>query len=261
VIARELEHCNRLVDAFERAHELFPRPTRNYDAWTLRAQKRFGRGWMLIASYTYSRLIGNYDGFVDRDTGAINLGESEQFDIPQIVRNSFGPLNDDRPHLLKLDGYYTFSFKRFGHLTFGTSLRVMSGTPISYRVGQSDVYPEHGYLLPRGAAGRTPTQSTWSLSAAYGYPLGKILELELAMRVINVTNAKTVTRVEELYTYDFAPPIQGGDLEDLKHAKTYAGAGSSGNFGEQLVTPNPSFRAKLTYQQPVTGQAELRLRF
>ena len=45
--------------------------TRNYDAFTFEVKKRYSKGWLLFGSYTYSRMRGNYDGFVDPNTGAI----------------------------------------------------------------------------------------------------------------------------------------------------------------------------------------------
>ncbi|NJN36716.1 MAG: hypothetical protein HC794_06215, partial [Nitrospiraceae bacterium] len=102
--ARELERCQLLGDAFDRVGALFDRPRRSFDAFTLEVQKRFARGWMLIGSYTYSRLVGNYDGFVDPVTGAVNLGGSVQYDTPELVRNSFGPLSFDAPHRLNACG-------------------------------------------------------------------------------------------------------------------------------------------------------------
>ncbi|MCA9719739.1 MAG: TonB-dependent receptor, partial [Myxococcales bacterium] len=129
VVARELNRCNFLVDAFDKVGTLFNKPVRNYDAWTFTARKRFAKNWLLRGTYTYSRLIGNYDGSVDRNTGAINLGASTQYDIPELVRNSYGPLFNNRPHTVRVDGFYTFDLRKNGRLTTGVSFRFLSGTP------------------------------------------------------------------------------------------------------------------------------------
>jgi hypothetical protein len=139
VIARDMQQCNFLVDAYEKINTIFDKPTRNYDAWTLEIKKRFAKNWLLLASYTYSRLIGNYDGFVDPVNGSINIGASTQYDIPELVRNSFGPLSQDQPHRAKFDAYYTFDLKAAGRLTLGTSFRFQSGFPINVRA-DNNVY-------------------------------------------------------------------------------------------------------------------------
>jgi len=122
---------------------LFDKPSRNYDAWTLRIQKRFAKNWLLTVSYTYSRLIGNYDGSVDRSSGAINLGASSQYDIPELVRNSFGPLFDDIPHQVKVDGFYQFDLRGAWRLTLGSSARYRSGSPLNI-LGN---HPQYGGLI------------------------------------------------------------------------------------------------------------------
>src|SRR5690606_25575046 len=157
---------------------LFDRPVRNYDAWVLQLTKRFAKSWIFQGSYVYSRLIGNYDGFVDRNTGAINIGASTSYDIPELVRNSYGPLFDNRPHQIKLDGYYTFDLRRAGRLTLGVNLRFQSGTPISV-YADNNRYPGQSlvYVLPRGAGGRLQANYFANLGVSYAYPLPGEMEL------------------------------------------------------------------------------------
>jgi hypothetical protein len=265
VVFRELNRCNFMVDAFRQINQIFQKPTRNYDAWTVNLQKRFARNWLLLASYTYSRLVGNYDGFVDPVNGSINIGASTQFDTPELVRNSYGPLSGNIPHRFKIDGFYSFDLKAAGRLTIGTSVRFQSGFPINVRSDTSDfVYGGQFlvYMLPRGAAGRVQPNYQWNLSAGYSYPLPKDLELEFNARVLNVTNAKAVLRVDNIYTFQAARPIAGGDLGDLKHAKVWAQGGGSDNFfGRAIVQPQGNYGVETQFQQPLTAQFELKLRF
>jgi hypothetical protein len=258
---RELQHCEFLAEAFTTIGTLFDRPTRNYDAWTFRIHKRFARNWLLQASYTYSRLIGNYDGFVARNTGAINLGASTQYDLPDLVRNSFGPLFDNRPHTAKLDAFYTFDLGRSGRLTLGGSLRFQSGTPISF-------YADHNryrgqfltYVLPRGAGGRQGSTSYANLSLSYAYPLPRGLELELTARLANLTNAKAVLRVDEVYSFALTRPIAGGDFDDLEHAKIQSPQAPTAFFRREVVPRQGNFGVQTVFQQPIQAQFELRLR-
>ncbi len=261
-VARELVQCNFLVSAYEQVNELFDRPTRNFDSWTFEVKKRFAKNWLLLASYTYSRLIGNYDGFVDPTTGAINLGASFQYDTPELVRNSFGPLSFNTPHRAKLDGFYSFDLKQAGRLTLGTSFRVTSGYPISIRGGYARVPGANLiYILPRGAGGQIQPNYQWNASLGWAYPLPKDLELEFTARVLNLTNAKAVLRVDETYTFQASRPIAGGDLSDLKHSKAQPSSGSANFFNRQISTPQGNFGVETQFQQPLSAQFELKLRF
>ena len=261
-LARELQHCNFLLDAFDRVGRDFTKPTRNYDAWTLRVNKRFARNWLFTASYTYSRLLGNYDGFVARNTGAINLGASTQYDIPDLIRNSFGPLFDNRPHIAKLDGFYMFDLRRSGRLTLGASLRYQSGTPISLYVDHNRYQGQFlTYVLPRGAGGRLEPQYFANVSISYAYPLPGELELEFTARLANLTNAKAVLRVDEVYSFSQARAVAGGDLADLQHAKIQNPQAPTAFFRRDIVPRQGNFGVQTVFQQPIQAQFELRLRF
>ena len=261
-LAREANRCQFLASAFASVGQLFDRPVRNYDAWIFQLTKRFARNWTFQGSYVYSRLVGNYDGFVDRNTGAINLGASTVYDIPELVRNSFGPLWDNRPHQLKLDGFYTFDLRRAGRLTLGASVRFQSGSPIS-------VYADNNrfaglslvYLLPRGAGGRLEPNYFANLGLSYAYPLRSELELEFSARIVNVTNSRATLRVDETYSFSQSRAIAGGDAEDLKHAKIQSSNAPTQFFRRDIVPKQGNFGVHTQFQQPIGAQFELRLRF
>lgn len=262
VLGRELNRCRFLSDAFERVNTLFTKPVNNYDAWTFRVQKRFAKNWLLTANYTYSRLVGNYDGFVDRNTGAINLGASAQYDIPELVRNNYGPLFNNVPHTVKADGFYSFDLGKAGRLTLGSSFRFSSGTPVNV---QADNNRYAGlYLiqvLPRGTGGKVDPFYSWNASLGYAYPLKGELELEFNARIYNITNAAATLRVDEVYSFSFARPVPGGDLSDLKHVKIQ-NQGAPTNFFDRTILPKQgNYGVATRFQQPVSGQFELRLRF
>jgi len=262
VYARELNRCNFLADAFGKVGSLFNKPIRNYDAWTVKLNKRFARNWLLQASYTYSRLIGNYDGFVSRNTGAINLGASTQYDIPELVRNSYGPLFDNRPHTAKIDGFYSFDLRKAGRFTVGASLRYQSGTPISVYADNNRYAGQYlVYVLPRGAGGRIESTYYANLSLSYAYPLPGGRELELTARLANLTNNKAVLRVDETYSFAFGRAIAGGDLQDLKHSKIQSSNAPTSFFQRGILPKQGNFGVQTVFQQPIQAQFELRLRF
>ena len=247
--------------AYKEVNTLFDRPTRNYDAWTFQLKKRFAKNWLFIGSYTYSRLVGNYDGFVDVNTGAINLGASTQYDIPELVRNSYGPLSQNRPHVAKLDGFYSFDLKKAGRLTLGTSFRYRSGVPVNVRGNQFNYFNGELFVLPRGSGGRIPGAYQWDMSMGYAYPLKNDLELELTARVLNLTNTKATLRVDDQYTFQATRPIAGGDLDDLKHARPQPSANPNDFYSRSILVRQGNYGVATSFQQPMSGQFEVKLRF
>ena len=183
--------------------------------------------------------------------------------MPELVRNSYGPLTGTVPHMLNLDGIYSFEFRRAGRLTLAANVRYRSGVPISVRTDTA-ISQYRGnfliYLLPRGAGGRVESNYRVNLTASYAYPLGDDLELEFIARIINVTNARGVMRVDEVYSFEGARPIAGGDMSDLKHAKVHRPGGGDGFFDRQIVRPQGNFGVETRFQQPVSAQFELSLR-
>lgn len=261
-IAREAQRCRFLADAFERVGELYDRPVRNYDAFTFTLNKRFGDGWVLIGSYTYARQLGNHDGFVDPVTGAINLGSSLQYNTPELVRNSFGPLSYDSPHRINLDGFYSFDLGKSGRLLVGGSVRLRSGYPVSMR-GASNRFPGSYpiYVLPRGAAGRIKPNYQLNANVQYAYPLPGSLALTVGARLFNLTNAKAVLRVDEVYTFDNTRPIAGGDLDDLKHAKVQSSQRPSEFFARDILRRQGNFGTETAFQIPLFAQFDVGLVF
>ena len=263
-LARELHRCEFLTDAFGKLGTMFPKPIRTLDAWTMQVTRRLAKGWSIRASYTYSRQVGNYDGYTDPQTGAINLGASTQFDVPELVRNSYGPLTGTVPHMVNLDGIYSFDFRKAGRLTLAANVRYRSGVPISVKT-DSVLSQYRGsyliYLLPRGTGGRVESNYRVNLTASYAYAVSRDLELEFLARIINVSNARAALRVDEVYSFESARPIAGGDLSDLKHAKVHRPGGGDGFFDREVVRPQGNFGVETRFQQPISAQFEIALRF
>ena len=260
-VARDLQRCKFLVDAYGKVGTLFTRPRRNYDAFTFEVRKRFAKNWMVNASYTYSRLIGNYDGFVDPLTGAINLGASSQYDLPELVRNSFGALSTNTPHRFRVDGYYSFDLQEAGRLTLGTSFRYQSGYPISLKGSNGRYGPTAVYVLPRGAGGSVPGNYSWNLNIGYGYPIGKDVELEVAVRWFNVTNAKAPLRVDENYSFSNTRAVPGGDLGDVKHTKVQSAGQPTQFFQREIIARQGNYGVQTAFQNPTAAQIDVIVRF
>ncbi len=167
---------------------------RVYRGIELLARKTFTEKLWLQASYVYSSLRGNYDGFVNEDYGQTIPGLNVDFDSPQLQRNAYGRLFLDRPHVFRLDVSYTTPFLLFG----GLGAYAQSGAPLS-NVGYSGVQ-----LEPRGRAGRLPT--LWEANLNVGYPitLGPTTVTFLAY-AFNLFNNQIATETDTFYRIE-APP-------------------------------------------------------
>jgi hypothetical protein len=229
-----------------------PPPERTYDAITLSLNQRFTKNWFARASYTYSRLVGNYEGLYQTETNYIAPNGNNAYDAPELYINQNGRLPNDRPNILHLDGFYSHEIGR-GRLTLGLSFTARSGQPRNY-IGNLE--PGSAYqivmLLPRGSAGRTPTVTELNGKIAYGRPLGPGMNLEGFIDLFNIFDQQTAIVTDDNYTFDAAPPIVNGTTSDLKFAKNTAG---------QPIGKNPNFGQPLAYQQPFNARLGLRLTF
>ena len=192
----------------------FPEPVRTYDAGTVYVSRAFTDGWMAQASYTLSRLHGNYSGLLRPDTAQLQPNTLPDFDDPVMMINSTGPLPLDRTHSLKLFGAKEFHLSPKVSTNLGVSYRGSSGTPISY-LGQHPDTGQEVFILPRGLAGRTPWVHTIDSNLGVNYRLDGHQVVSLSVAVFNLFNFQAVTRVDEDYTLGAFLPIEGGTPEDL----------------------------------------------
>src|SRR5204863_10188998 len=125
-----------------------PRPERTYDAITLSLNKRFGMNFQGRASYTYSRLVGNYEGLYQATGAYFAPNGNNAYDTPDLYLNQRGYLPTDRPHQGKIDGYYSHEVGK-GMATVGLSFQAQSGMPRNYVSSWYFGQPQN-MLLPRG---------------------------------------------------------------------------------------------------------------
>jgi outer membrane receptor protein involved in Fe transport len=181
---------------------LVPEAVRNYDAVELRGQGQLGN-FNFLASYTWSRLNGNYSGGANSDeSGRQDPGVSRAFDLPYYYFDesgsqapSSGPLATDRPHAVKIFAYYTLK-GRLGTTNLGVNQVVLSGTPDSTTV----IYlSAPTFPFGRGDLGRTPTYSQTDLSLSHSFKLTKGTNLRLEANVRNLFDQSSViSRVTQL---------------------------------------------------------------
>jgi hypothetical protein len=209
------------------------KPIRDYDALQLTVTQRPTKQSLLIASYTYSASRGNYPGLFSTETGQLDPNLTSLYDLPNLMANRYGSMGLDRPHNIKIDGFYAFDLKKAGQFVFGASLRGQSG--IAHNVlGAHPIYGSgESYILSRGIESRSPFTTQADVRLAYGYKLSKNRMIEGFVNVFNVFNQQEELNRDENYTYDFVNPIINGDPNDVRHLKTVDGV-----TGQELnVTP------------------------
>jgi len=245
---------------------IFDKPRRDYNALQFTLTRRFSKALYVQGSYTYSRTMGNYPGLVSYDNGQLDPNISSQYDLIELLGNRIGPLRTDRPHYIKIDGYYNWDFKKAGALTTGIRYRALSGIPTN-ALGAHYLYgPDESFLLPRGQLGRTEFDHGLDLHIGYRRKLSKGMELELFADIYNVYNRQGTFEVDETYApqvnYDGieqnANPVSGGTYEDLLWVKQI------NNAGVESATPigrNPNFQNTSRRYAPAYGRLGLRLTF
>ena len=179
---------------------LTPRAKRDYDGLEFRFDQRFNEGALrnvnLFASYTYSRLYGNWPGLSNSDeAGRSQPNVSRAFDLTpnnfdSKGQNVFGRLPTDRPHVLKLYPSYQWITKG-GTTDFSLAQFVASGTPLSSTV--TVIVPV--FFNGRGDLGRTPTVSQTDILVAHTFNLTERVRAKVSANILNLFNQATAVGV------------------------------------------------------------------
>jgi outer membrane receptor protein involved in Fe transport len=230
-----------------------PKPRRDYDALALTAAKRLAKNWTVQASYTYSRTRGNYPGLYAADKGQLDPNITSLYDLPELLENRDGPLPNDRPHNVRLDGYYQQAIGQRASFIAGLGAMARSGRP-NNALGFHSIYGQsETFILPRGSAGRTPFLTRFDLHLSYRQKLTSGgMTMDAFVDIFNLFNQRTALTQDQDYTLDPVDPIIGGDARDLPHLKTVMGT---------PATKNPNYLSATAYQPPISGRLGLRLSF
>ncbi len=150
---------------------------RDYDAVEVRVDKR-ANNYFFNASYTWSRLFGNYSGLASSDEfGRSSPNVNRFFDLPMLGYDANGNpdngrLATDRPHVFKAYGGYSFDWKgdNVNRTTVSAFTTFQSGTPITTIYSLYNVTT--AILFGRGDLGRTEMFSETDLAVSHTYKFG-----------------------------------------------------------------------------------------
>ncbi len=239
-----------------------PKPVRTYKGLQLTAAKRIAKSWFFAGSYTYSRTMGNYTGLYDEDNGQLSPNNSTQYDVRELMANRYGPLPNDRPHVIHLDGYYRFVW---GQHAFSPGLGFVghSGQPVTPLGTAPFEGTDETFILPRGSAGRTPFVTQLDAHFSYRTKLSNALSVEAFIDIFNVFNQKTVLTVDPTYTYDqVMPATPGTKLSQVPLADNYGQTCANTTCAAGFASPNnANYLHATSYQLPISGRLGARVWF
>ena len=218
------------------------RPVRTYDAIEVTANKSFSDNWSLIASYRYSKLQGNYEGFYKSDIVQSDPAITTLFDFPiddpsytevggpqygfqgdiryQGCALGCGVLPNDRPHQLKIAGQYSFKELNVGLALNAGSGRALTGlyaNPVYNTIEIPDGPRGSGIQTVDGFMRRTPFEFLVDVRLDYTFRISKSQRILVSADVFNVFNNQNPTAYDVYHDLafqvpnpNFGQPVNGG---------------------------------------------------
>jgi TonB dependent receptor/Carboxypeptidase regulatory-like domain/TonB-dependent Receptor Plug Domain len=208
----------------------FADPVHTYNAVEVTLNRRLSHNWSGMASYRWSRLRGNYEGFYRDDNGQSDPGISSLYDFPQndptftsigVPQAGFqgdirylgdpnGILPLDRPNQIKLFGNYII-----GNLNLGVGFNGGSGAPLTPLAANPN-YGNGGEIptAPRGSGiqtvngflMRTPFTTQVDFQASYNLKMGGARRLTLLADIFNLFDQQTVLNYDTWTALTFGGP-------------------------------------------------------
>ena len=241
---------------------LVPPAIRDYDGLEFRVQGQVMKNTYMLASYTYSRLFGNYSGGANSDeNGRSDPGVSRAFDLPYYYfnskgQNSVGRLATDRPNTFTL--FASRDFKWGGGATnVGINQAAFSGTPFTTQVIYISAPTFPG---GRGDLGRGPAYIQTDLTIKHTFRIGERMTLAPEAYFLNLFNRAAVSNIDNSINRS------GALTESTLPLQTFF----SGYDINKLVNPsnptpgifyNPIFNRATSYQDPRVIRLGLRFTF
>jgi len=227
------------------------KPKRQYDAVEARFDKRFAKNYQFVASYTWSRLFGNYSGLSSSDEeGRNSPNVNRYFDTPwqgvdQKGKLAEGRLATDRPHTFKLFGSYLLKNK-LGNTTFSPIMQFYSGIPLTSEVAV--ITSATAMPSGRGDRGRTPFYSNFDLNLAHEFkPLQshEAVRIRLELAVFNLFNQSTIT--DRFKTLQHS---SDGQLQFDAYGDVFKGWDARALMQAQEMRVDPRYNLANSFQSP-----------
>lgn len=248
---------------------------RRFDAVEIRIDKRLSNHYFFNASYTWSRLFGNYSGLASSDeAGRSSPNVNRFFDLPFLGYTANGTpdnglLATDRPHSFK--GFAGYSFDWKGSKTNATDISffttIASGTPLT---SQYTFYNATAILYGRGDLGRTAmfTETDLLLSHSYKFGNDNRFTLQPFLNIRNLfdeNNELTRQTVISPTAFTAATLVTGGCpstvcADEVKSIQRIFNGGTQ-SYIDTYLAANPAARKFNTYNLANAFQAPREVRF
>jgi hypothetical protein len=219
-------------------------PVHDYNAVELTANKTFSQHWSMMASYRWSKLTGNFEGFFRSDNGQPDPGITSLFDFP-INDPSYtsiggplgfggdiryqgcqyagcGPLPNDRTHQIKAYGNYEINGLNLGlgiNAQSGRSLTGFWANPAYTTPGEiPDNVRGSGIQTVDGFTTRTPFEFLVDAQVSYNFRVADGRHLILSADVFNLFNNQVAVAYDVNHdggfgipNPNFGQPVNGGN--------------------------------------------------
>jgi len=218
----------------------FPEAVRDFDGVELSVSKRFSNRWQGYASLLWSKLEGNYEGLYSRDNQQIDPNITSKFDLPELLDNADGLLQNNREWQFKVFGSYRADFG----LVSGLNMWYMTGNPIS-KLGADRSYGlDERFVTPRGSEGTSDSWLNFDLSFSYPIQLGDF-QLDLMLDIFNIFDNQVAVEVDQRWTTFDPSDYPGGEAPPNEGADIWQ---ENPTWGEPLVfSPPRNFRVGVRF--------------
>jgi len=218
----------------------FPEAVRDFNGVELSLSKRFSNRWQGYASLMWSKLEGNYEGLYSRDNQQIDPNITSKFDLPELLANADGLLQNNREWQFKVFGSYRADFG----LVSGINMWYMTGNPIS-KLGADRSYGlDERFVTPRGSEGTSDSWLNFDLSFSYPIQLGNF-QIDLMLDIFNITDNQVAVEVDQRWTTLDPSDYPGGEAPPNEGADIWQ---ENPTWGEPLVfSPPRNFRVGLRF--------------
>lgn len=230
-----------------------PEIQRDYDAFELKFMRRLSSNWSFNASYTLSRLVGNYPGLASSDEIArVAPNVTRLFDGLVMAYQPggdavYGRLNTDRPHQFKFSGAYVLPT----HTTIGGVFRTASGIPVTRQANMQSSLPV--FYEGRGSDGRTPWLSVTDLSLIQDVKLGGRYSGQFVLNVLNLFDQSSVT---DRFRVETRANVPVAHLEDF-----FNGFDTQTVITSNNILRDPRFLQNSVWQAPREVRVGFKLTF
>lgn len=237
---------------------------RRYDALEIRADKRFENHWFFNASYTWSRLFGNYSGLASSDEGGrTSPNVDRNFDLPYIEytlsgKSNAGRLPTDRPHVFKAYGGYEFEWSKTNTTAASFYTTAQSGAPLSTQA--NFIFSTTPiYIYGRGDLGRSAPIYSTDLNIDHRYKFGRDnrVTVQPYINIINLFDRRSMTsKVGTITSSTISGSVltSGGcpvgrctDFDTIQQV-LFSGSGELTGYFNNWLNANPTARTYNTYK-------------